>query len=345
MSRSPQATAAAELVRHLQRLLVQTLQQMEKQYGDASEFTPVAWLRGGGEFGGGDRYTAADTPTYNRASANVSLIHYDTRPEKALASATALSAIVHPQHPSAPSMHMHISWTEMRDGRGYWRIMADLNPCQENSAQNHRFREAVANAAGYRFDAGASQGDRYFYIPALRRHRGAVHFYLEAYRTEDDAADLALARRVGEAAIRTYGEIVNDILDSSRTVTSEQRKTQLAYHTLYLFQVLTLDRGTTSGLLVHNENDEGILASLPGQIDRDLLQSWADNVPSIQKPLVNAIVAALPEGPRPVIDAGTKRVLAEAVRQHYRANPEALKLQARGDVVPPTVANHGTAND
>ena len=32
--------------------------------------------------------------------------------------------------------------------------------------------------------------------------------------------------------------------------------------------------------------------------------------------------------------------LAKAVREHYQAHPEALELQARGDVVPPTVANH-----
>jgi hypothetical protein len=28
------------------------------------------------------------------------------------------------------------------------------------------------------------------------------------------------------------------------------------------------------------------------------------------------------------------------VRRFFRAHPEALELQARGDVVPPTVANH-----
>jgi len=40
-----------------------------------------------------------------------------------------------------------------------------------------------------------------------------------------------------------------------------------------------------------------------------------------------------------VTDAVRKQ-LAAIVRAHYRAHPEALALQAAGDVVPPTVANH-----
>ena len=43
-------------------------------------------------------------------------------------SATALSVILHPQNPHAPSMHFHISWTEMKSGEGSWRMIADLNP-------------------------------------------------------------------------------------------------------------------------------------------------------------------------------------------------------------------------
>jgi coproporphyrinogen III oxidase len=32
--------------------------------------------------------------------------------------------------------------------------------------------------------------------------------------------------------------------------------------------------------------------------------------------------------------------LAQLVRGHYRAHPEALSMQATGDIVPPTVDNH-----
>jgi coproporphyrinogen III oxidase len=112
------------------------------------------------------------------------------------------------------------------------------------------------------------------------------------------------------------------------------------YHTVYLFQVLTLDRGTTSGLLVHGDNDVGILGSLPSRVDRALLASWRDRVPEVQAPLVDALVEALEPGETSPVDVPAKRRLADAVRAHYRAHPEALQLQARGDVLPPTVANH-----
>lgn len=341
MPQSPRAAAAVDLVRDLQRSLVDRLENLEARHGTGQRFTPIAWQRGGGEFGGGERLATGDTPVFNRASVNVSVVHYDTRPDKKLGSANALSTIVHPVHPLAPSMHMHISWTEMKDGSGYWRIMSDLNPSHANERATARFRAALADAAGYRFDAAAAQGDRYFYIPALHRHRGVAHFYLEAYRTNDDEADLALARRIGEATIEIYPTLVDEVLAGGRTATSEHSKTQLQYHTLYLLQVLTLDRGTTSGLLVHDDNDEGILGSLPARVDRALLASWRAAVPPLQRPLIDALVQALPDESVPTIDGPTKRALARAVRAFYQANPEALDLQARGDVVPPTVANHG----
>jgi coproporphyrinogen III oxidase len=53
---------------------------------------------------------------------------------------------------------------------------------------------------------------------------------------------------------------------------------------------------------------------------------------------VRALVMALPADGS--VDVPTKRRLAQTVRAHYRAHPEALQLQARGAVLPPTVANH-----
>ena len=75
-------------------------------------------------------------------------------------------------------------------------------------------------------------------------------------------------------------------------------------------------------------------------MDRDLLASWRGRVPAIQAPLVDALVAALEPGPRSPVDVPAKQRLAAAVRAHYQAHPSALALQARGSVLPPTVANH-----
>ena len=343
VSNSTTAATAIALIEDLQRQLTVKLESLAD---DDTRLTRVEWLRDGGRHGGGVRFELADRGPFNRASVNMSHVHYDDDQARPLRSATALSSIIHPAHPRAPSLHLHISWTELRTGLGSWRIMADLNPSIPDDEDTDRFATAVVAAfvehAGSAIAEGAlRQGDRYFFIPALNRHRGVCHTYLESYRSDDADADLALARHVGEVVMAVYVDMVRDVLRSAAAPTDDERQTQLTYHTAYLFQVLTLDRGTTSGLLIHDENDLGILGSLPGRVDRALLSSWANLVPPLQQPLVEALVGCLrDEYPCPV-DSDTRACLARAVRAFYRATPAALELQARGDVVPPTTYNHG----
>lgn len=313
---------------------------------DDVQFEKTSWLRDEGRHGGGSRYSTGDNDYFDRASVNVSQIHYDDLPDKKLDSATALSTIIHPRHPRAPSMHMHISWTEMKDevaesgrGRGYWRMMADLNPSIENSDDTEAFRECLKNVAPSQYDEASAQGDRYFYIPALVRHRGVAHFYLENYRSDDAQADMDLAKAMGSAVIDCYLGILRQRITSDE-VSDIDAAVQLAYHSLYFFQVLTLDRGTTSGLLVHDQNDVGIMGSLPSHVDKSLLLSWRERLPAPQGALLDRILMALPDGETSLVDTGVKIAVAGAVREHYQLHPEALQLQATGDVIPPTVENH-----
>ena len=340
LPRSARAAAALSTVTALQTRLVASLEAISRAHEVDVPFVPVEWLRDGGRHGGGIRYETGDTPIFDRASVNVSQVHYDDAPERRLGSATALSSIVHPRHPHAPSMHLHVSWTEYKRGPGYWRIMADLNPSHPETVDATRFEAALEHTLGAHHDDARANGDRYFAIPALDRHRGVVHAYLEGFSTEDFEADRAFAERVEAAVVDAYADTLAEALEAHGEPTEAERARQLRYHTVYAFQVLTLDRGTTSGLLIHDDNDEGILGSLPSHVDRELLASWADAVPALQKPLVEGLVDALPDDNPALIDVPTKRRLCEVVRQHYRAHPEALELQARGDVVPPTVANH-----
>lgn len=338
-ARSARAATAYALVQSLQRRFATGLEAVSAAAGRPDRFEAVAWLRDEGRHGGGMRLQIADTPVFDRGSINVSQVHYDDDPQRRLASASALSTIIHPANPHAPSVHLHFSFTEMRDGSGYWRLMADLNPAIPYVIDEARFIACLRAAAPRQYDRAAAQGDRYFYIPALGRHRGVTHFYLEGYHTDFDT-DAALTRAVGEPIIDTYCAILADALRERSEVTAEHRAAQLAYHTLYLFQVLTLDRGTTSGLLVHDQNDAGILGSLPSHVDRRLLASWGPRMPPPQDELLRAIVAALPEPSPSPVTLEAKLALAEALRRHYRAHPEALELQAAAELVPPTVANH-----
>jgi len=341
-AKSPQAKEAYILVRGLQSYFVDKLNTLAVQYADGKSAQEVTWGRDGGIHGGGSRYELQDEVVFNRGSVNVSQVHYDDDESKKLASATAISTIIHPRNPHAPSMHMHISWTQMRDGKGYWRIMADLNPSllEESEEDKKCFSQRLEEVTGKYYEEGSTQGDRYFDIPVLGRTRGVSHFYLEGYNTDDFYADLRFAKEVGEAVIDQYISIISAKLTEYPTFTQAQKEEQLAYHTLYLFQVLTLDRGTTSGLLVHDQNDVGIMGSIPSHIHKPLLYSWLEKMPKPQDNLLLSLLDALPEGEIVLVDETVKKRLANAVRAHYKKYPEALSMQASAKIIPPTVDNH-----
>ncbi len=339
-AKSPEAKTAYELVEGLQSYFVSKLNDISHELGQGQECEAVEWGRDGGKHGGGVRYETRDENIFDRASVNVSQVHYDDDETKKLSSATAISTIIHPKNPHAPSMHMHISWTQMRDGKGYWRIMADLNPSMTDRVAQRTFDMMLDKAAGDYADEGVEQGERYFNIPVLERTRGVSHFYLENFNTGDFEADRAFAENMGKAVIDAYIGITLQALQYYTTYTAEEKADQLDYHTLYLFQVLTLDRGTTSGLLVHDQNDVGIMGSIPSHVNRELLASWVALMPKPQDTLVEALLEALPDEMPTPVDEGTKKKLASAVRAHYKKHPEALSLQASGEIIPPTVDNH-----
>jgi len=339
-SNTAESVAAIALAENLQLYFVNRLNGLSQIFGANVPFEAVEWFRDEGRHGGGMRYESRDERLFNRASVNVSQIQYEDMPEKKLDAASAISTIIHPRNPHVPSMHMHISYTQMKDGSGYWRVMADLNPSLFYEEDQHRFIEHLNFITPDLFDQGAEQGDHYFYIPALERHRGVAHFYLEHHDSGDFETDLSFAKYFGEQVIDVYVSIISDALSKRTAVTETDVAEQLAYHTLYFFQVLTLDRGTTSGLLIHDQNDIGIMGSIPSHVDKALLLSWLPKMTPPQDELLQALIGALPEGEIVEVDETTKKRLANAVRNHYKAHPEALAMQADSAVVPPTVENH-----
>lgn len=334
-SSHPDAQNALAIVTELQDYFVSKLDALS-----IIPFAPIEWFRDEGLHGGGVRYEARDESVFNRASVNISQIHYDDMPDKKLSSASAISTIIHPANPHAPSMHMHISWTQLRDGKGYWRIMADLNPAIVYEEDKKAFDTMLKKSTGTYHDEGVAQGERYFFIPALGRHRGVSHFYLEDFHTADKTADATFAKNFGTSVIDSYIAILQNALTSRTDITHLDRQKQLDYHTLYFFQVLTLDRGTTSGLLIHNQNDIGILGSLPSHVQRDLLESWREAMPQMQQKLLDRLLDALEPIGVGSVSEKIKSALALAVREHYKLHPQALSLQASGDIIPPTVDNH-----
>lgn len=339
-AQSQRAHIASEVITQLQSYFVNALNTVTQNLGANKPFIAVEWFRDEGLHGGGVRYEASDELLFNRGSVNYSQVHYDDDPTKKLSSATAISTIIHPANPLVPSMHMHISWTQMRDGSGYWRMMADLNPSNPNALDTQTFENTLQEASGIYYDEGRTQGERYFYIPALGRHRGVSHFYLENFNSGDEVADESFASSFGKRVIDTYIRIIENAIKHRQEIDDEARTKQLEYHSLYLLQVLTLDRGTTSGLLIHDQNDVGIMGSLPSHVNRRLLQSWVGKLNGVQNNLLQKIVDTLGEGDKVLVDEKMKSLLANVVRGHYQMNPDAIALQASGETIPTTVNNH-----
>ena len=338
MASSQDAQKAYALVQNLQKHFVDKLDTLTTEFGEGKKFEEVSWLRDEGEHGGGSRFEARDKELFNTASVNISQVHYDDMAQKNLKSATAISTIIHPKNPNVPSIHIHTSLTELRNGKNYWRIMADLNPSINNEDDRKTFDTALQKLAQKYYEEGAKQGDKYFNIPALNRTRGISHFYLENFNTDENEADFAFSQSFTQGIIDSYIEIIHNALLKRQNITKEQQEAQLAYHTLYLFQVLTLDRGTTAGLMVHDQNDVGIMGSLPSHINKELLKSWIAKVEKPQDELVEAILNAV--GSKGAVDIPAKERLAQVVREHYKKYPQALTLQASGNSIPTTLQNH-----
>ena len=340
LSKSPSAHTASTIVLALQTHFVSALNELSRTLGSNKPFSLVEWFRDEGIHGGGVRYESRDDQLFNRGSVNYSQVHYDDDETKKLSSATAISTIIHPNNPLAPSMHMHISWTQMRDGSGYWRVMADLNPSNPDVSDTQGFDNMLQEAGRNYYEEGSAQGNRYFYIPSLDRHRGVSHFYLENFNTGDEVGDQNFALSFGKKVVDAYISIIHNAIQERKSYDEVALANQIQYHTLYLLQVLTLDRGTTSGLLIHDQNDVGIMGSLPSHVDKKLLQSWVGKLNGVQNDLLQAIVDALGEGDKILVDEKIKAVLANVVRQHYKQHPQAIGLQASGDHIPSTVNNH-----
>jgi len=242
------------------------------------------------------------------------------------------------KNPNVPSIHIHISLTQLRDGKSYWRLMADLNPAINNKDDEIKFTNKLKELSNGTFEEAKEQGDKYFNIPVLNRTRGISHFYLENYNTGDERADFEFAHSFGEGVIDIYIDIIKNAFINRTIFSVQDIQAQLEYHTLYLFQVLTLDRGTTAGLLVHNQNDTGIMGSLPSFINKKLLQSWVKDMQSPQDELLQSIVNCIEDNG--VVNEEVKLKLANALRKHYGKYKEALNFQASGNTIPKTVSNH-----
>lgn len=84
---SEQSKQVLMVVSMLQQIFVGNLESLRRAGADGSKdadvagesFKPVGWVRDGGLHGGGVRLQTIDSPVFNRASVNVSAVHYEDK--------------------------------------------------------------------------------------------------------------------------------------------------------------------------------------------------------------------------------------------------------------------------
>lgn len=304
----------------------------------------IKWERDQGVHGGGIRYQQVNSELFHRATINVSGVHYEDKERYPIDSATALSVILHPKNPYAPSMHFHISYVETRSAEkeNYWRMIADLNPSISNVNDTEKFEsnfKTINHMTPELLDDALEFGNMYFYIPALKRHRGTSHLFIGNLSSQDMSKENGkeLAEDLAKKTIKRYASIVKNAIAAhpSNSLTVTDYEQQLYFHTVYFFQVLTLDRGTTHGLLAHSDNDVGTLGSLPNFVDKKLLSKWKELIDSdVQQQLLQQIIDLLPDDEIKngvkgnVVDDNLRSKIANVVRKHYRGNRGATSKQA-----------------
>jgi len=327
-AQSEEAKEVNLLFSGLQVYFVSKLNALALKFGEGKSCKSVMWECDKGKHGGGKGYEARDKSLFNQASVYVSEIHYEDKKNKALECASVFSATIHPHNPHVPSLHLSVSWEKMKEEKACWYLMADLNPSILNEATLDQsiFSETVKKATGRFYEEGILKGDSYFYIPEVRRHRGVCHYYLEGYNSKKLEEEKALILAFYESLIDCYVDIFSAKLMLQPIYTEEKKKEQLAYHTLYFFQVLTRDRATTSALLEHDQNDLAVLASLPSPINRDILSLWGEKMTAPQDLLLKQILKALPKAVPTPVDEKCKKRLANILRKHYKKYPEALNM-------------------
>ena len=133
---------------------------------------------------------------------------------------------------------------EMRKGKPYWRMIADLNPAITDPADVAAFERTLQGVDGMKpclFSDAKDFGDKYFHIPALNRSRGASHCFLavvDAAEMGGEEAAQAFGKRLAEAAIEAYTGLVQTQLRAhpEESVTEAERQMKLDYLTVSQYQ-------------------------------------------------------------------------------------------------------------
>lgn len=176
--------------------------------------------------------------------------------------AVAISLIVHPRNPYAPTTHMNLRFFLVHAEEPVWYFGGgfDLTPFYGFEEDARHWHEVARTAAGDHYGALKAACDEYFFLPHRQEPRGIGGLFYDDWTEGGFEASLEFTQSVGDAFLPAY----QPILERRRETPYEERQRawQLYRRGRYVEFNLVWDRGTKYGLQ-SGRRIESVLASLP----------------------------------------------------------------------------------
>jgi coproporphyrinogen III oxidase len=176
--------------------------------------------------------------------------------------AAAISLIVHPRNPYAPTTHANLRFFLVEAETPVWYFGGgfDLTPYygfEEDAVHWHR---TARTAAGAHYTALKEACDAYFYLPHRQECRGIGGLFFDDWTEGGFETAFAFTRSIGDHFLPAYEPIVRRRI--AMPYGERERDWQLYRRGRYAEFNLVIDRGTKYGLQ-SGRRVESVLASLP----------------------------------------------------------------------------------
>ena len=176
--------------------------------------------------------------------------------------ATAISLIVHPRNPYAPTTHANLRFFMIEADTPVWYFGGgfDLTPYYGFEDDARHWHRSAAAAVGVHYPTMKAACDQYFHLPHRGECRGIGGLFFDDWTTDGFDASFALTRSVGDHVLPAYEPILRRRIDLPYG--ERERDWQLYRRGRYVEFNLVIDRGTQDGLQ-SGRRVESVLASLP----------------------------------------------------------------------------------
>lgn len=180
--------------------------------------------------------------------------------------AVAISLIVHPENPYAPTTHMNLRYFHVGEHADaeplawYFGGGFDLTPYYGFTEDCVHWHQVAKDAAGPHYAAMKQACDDYFFLSHRNEPRGIGGIFFDDWTEGGFDQSFALVKSIGDAFLPAYVPILERRLGMSYG--ERERDWQLYRRGRYAEFNLAIDRGTRYGIQ-SGRRIESVLASLP----------------------------------------------------------------------------------